>query len=92
VEANPEVFDCATCEVRVHEEALGWEERRALDLYHALRLSVVQDLALVPLVFDAYGLRMTRGEVRELLDLLEVVHRAARRPAPSSRDEEPSDG
>lgn len=90
MEANAEAFDCATCEVRLHEDALGWEERRALDLYHALRLSVVQELHLIPLVFDGYGLRLTRREVRELLDLLEVVHRAARRPAPSLREE--SDG
>lgn len=45
-------------------------------MYSLLSSRAVQDLKLVPLVFDALALRRTRDEVFALLDRLSVIHEA----------------
>jgi hypothetical protein len=84
VEQEPEAFTCETCAWRIWQARLGDEERQALTVYRWLSSRVVQDLKLVPLVFEALGLSMGRGDVQRLLERLELIH-AVRSPV-SARD------
>ena len=59
-------------------------ERQALSVYRWLSSRVVQDLKLVPLVFEAMGLSMARGDVLRLIERLELIH-TVRSPV-SARD------
>jgi hypothetical protein len=68
------VFDCETCPRRLQREALSEHDIATLDAYQLLRLPVVADLRLAPLVFDALDLRLTRAEARLLLEKLNVIH------------------
>ena len=45
-------------------------------LYSLLCSRVVQDLKLVPVVFEAFGLQKTRAGVFDLLDRLAIIHEA----------------
>jgi hypothetical protein len=83
LEEQPEAFDCETCEQRQQRALLSPHDELALDLYHALQLRVVQDLRLVPLVFDVLDVRCSGPKAVQLLDKLDVIHqdRLAAQPA-----------
>jgi hypothetical protein len=51
-------------------------------VYGLLASRVVQELKLVPLVFDVLGLKKTRAEALALLELLQVIHET-RCPTPA---------
>ena len=59
-------------------------------LYSLLSSAVVQDLKLVPVVFEGLGLRMARREVMDLLQRLDWIH-AVRRPQTGVGDLLPDD-
>lgn len=63
--------------MRKRRDGLTLGDLEALSLYEALRYQVVQDLRLVPLVFDVFGLTMTRDDARLLLARLDVIHQDA---------------
>lgn len=50
------------------------ENQQALLVYRLLSSRAVQDLKLVPLVFEALGLSMARSDVMRLLERLEWIH------------------
>lgn len=90
LEEEPEAFECETCEYRQRFEGLSLHDRVAFDLYDKLRYEVVQDLHLVPMVFDVFGLGMTRERAALLLEKLEAIHldaKAAGRQADSPQEE-----
>ena len=45
-----------------------------MDLYGALQRRVVQDLRLIPLVFDVLQVRVTATEGLALIEKLDVIH------------------
>lgn len=51
----------------------------AFEVYGAVASRIVQDLHLVPLMFEIFNLRMTRTEARDFVGLLDLIH-ATRHP------------
>jgi hypothetical protein len=86
IEETPEAFDCETCELRLKRLDLDDHDRVALELYGYLQLPVVQDLRLMPFVFDVLGLAMCRDDALLLLEKLEAIHREQPRQAPEMPD------
>jgi hypothetical protein len=71
------VFDCETCPVRAWQARLDEDDRLALDLFRQLTLPGVQEMGLVPVVFEAAGVTMTRAEARGLVARLSVLYQHA---------------
>jgi hypothetical protein len=67
-------WECETCERRIRTDALGVDDRLALDLYHDLAHPAVRELGLTRIVFDAHGLIMSRADVMPFLRRLEAIH------------------
>jgi hypothetical protein len=71
--------------VRAWQERLSDEDRQALTLYRALTQPGVQEMGLVPVVFEVEGLTLTRPEARGLLARLSVLYQhTAPKPASGS--------
>ena len=91
MESDPEAFDCATCPVRAWQARLDDDDRLALQVFRRLMAPGVQEMGLVPVVFDAFGLTITQPEAFGLLDRLAVLyqHAAAKQAASTPmRDED----
>ena len=90
LETDAEAFDCETCPVRAWQQRLSDEDRTALRLFKALTRPGVQDMGLVPVVFEVEGLVLTRPEARGLLERLAVLyqHAAEKRPGQATEGED----
>jgi hypothetical protein len=91
LEEDPDAYDCETCELAQQRATLASADLDALQLYPLLALPVVQDLHLLPLVFDVVDVQVTRAEGRALLARLQVIH-ADRAPAAAPQEETDPDG
>ena len=87
LEEDPEAFDCESCPRRIAEAKLSPHDHLALQCYGLLQTSVVRELKLTPLVFDAMQLRCTQFEALALLEKLDVIHQ--NRPKKPAEGEDP---
>lgn len=76
MKADPDAFDCGTCERRLQEAGLDDLNERAIALHGLLARRAVQELRITRLVFDILRLRLPRPEALALLDQLCLVHDA----------------
>ena len=60
--------------MRAWQARLSEEDRTALRMFEALRRPGVQEMGLVPVVFEVEGLVLTRPEARGLLARLAVLY------------------
>lgn len=83
MESDPEAFDCETCPVRLWQARLDDDDRLALQVFRRLTRPGVQEMGLVPVVFEAFGVTVTQPEAFGLLDRLSLLysHTAARQAA-----------
>ena len=91
VESDPEAFDCETCPVRIWQARLDEDDKLALRLFRRLMAPGVQEMGLVPAVFEAAGLTLTQPEAFGLIDRLSLLygHAAAQQAAQTPmRDED----
>ena len=91
VESDPEAFDCETCPVRIWQAQLDEDDKLALRLFRRLMAPGVQEMGLVPVVFEAAGLTLTQPEAWGLLERLSLLygHAASQRAAQTPmRDED----
>lgn len=91
---DPEAYQCEECEYLEKHASLTQDDRVALELHGRLANRMVQDLGLVPVVFEGVGLQMSRRRIRETLDRLDVIHRYRCPLKPKDRepgDEEPGE-
>ena len=88
---DPEAFDCETCPLRAWQARLDDDDRLALQVFRRLMAPGVQEMGLVPVVFEAFGLTLTRPEAIGLLERLSLLYQhAAAKPAAETpmRDED----
>ena len=50
------------------------ENQEVLDLYEAINTQFVHDFNALGLVFEIFGISCTRGEARQILDKLILIH------------------
>jgi len=50
------------------------ENKDVLDLYEKINTHFVYDFKALPLVFEIYGIQCTRGEAKEMLEKLIMIH------------------
>lgn len=81
MEQEPEAFDCEACPVRLWQARLSEDDRLALRVFRALTRPGVQEMGLVPVVFEVEGLVLTRPEARGLLARLSMLYAHARAQA-----------
>ena len=68
--------------MRAWQDRLSDEDRQALTVFRALNRPGVQEMGLVPVVFEVEGLVLTRPEARGLLERLSVLYQhTAQKPA-----------
>lgn len=76
--------------MRAWQQRLSEDDRTALRVFKALTRPGVQEMGLVPVVFEVEGLVLTRPEARGLLERLAVLYQhAAQKPtatAPEGED------
>jgi len=77
--------------VRAWQARLDDDDRQAIALFRALTRPGVQEMGLVPVVFETFNLTLTRPEAHGLLDRLALLyqHAASRTAAQTPmRDED----
>ena len=75
--------------MRAWQERLSEDDRTALRLFRALTRPGVQEMGLVPVVFETEGLVVTRPEARGLLERLAVLYQhAAQKPVAASEGDD----
>jgi hypothetical protein len=75
--------------VRAWQDRLSDEDRQALTVFRSLTRPGVQEMGLVPVVFEVEGLVLTRPEARGLLERLAVLYQhAAQKPTATATEGE----
>jgi hypothetical protein len=87
-EADPDSFDCESCQIRILREQLGPDDSQAMEVYGRLASPVVRELGLYPLAWAALGLKLTRPQANGLLDRLARLHQHTRTLDDRDRDQE----
>lgn len=67
-------IDCEACPIREAREGLTLWAARSLAAFDLLGRRVVMDFHLSPLVFEALGLRLTRADIRGLVEALDLIY------------------
>lgn len=75
IEADPESYDCANCELAQKNDALTLHDRECIEAYGLLAGRAVRFLRLTPMVMDTLGLVVTRQKALETLRKFEAIHR-----------------